>query len=51
MKFDNIIPLGDHCAAGFILKDLELRKKSYPFDWTNHAGGIMKTSIYLSSKN
>ena len=46
MKFDNIIPLGDHCAVAFILKDLGLRQKAYPFDWTNHAGGIMKTSIH-----
>jgi hypothetical protein len=46
MKFDNIIPLGDHCAGAFILKDLNLRIKAYPFDWTNHSGGISKTSIY-----
>lgn len=36
MKFDNIIPLGDHCAASLILKELGLRKKSYPFDWISH---------------
>jgi hypothetical protein len=46
MKFDNIIPLGDHCAGAFILKDLGLRQKAYPFDWTNHSGGISKTSIH-----
>lgn len=28
-----IIPLGDHCAISMILKELNLREKSYPFDW------------------
>jgi len=36
MNFDNIIPLGDHCAVSQILKELGLRKKSYPFDWCAH---------------
>ncbi len=31
--FNNIIPIGDHCAISMILKDLNLREKSYPFDW------------------
>lgn len=37
MKYDNIIPLGDNCAISIILKELGLRKKSYPFDWISHA--------------
>jgi hypothetical protein len=46
MNYDNIIPLGDHCSPSIILKELNLRKKSYPFDWTNHAGGIFNTNLY-----
>ena len=33
VKDYNIIPIGDHCSSANILKDLELRKCSYPFDW------------------
>ena len=29
----NIIPVGDHCATATILKDLNRRTCSYPFDW------------------
>ena len=29
----NIIPIGDHCASAIILKELDIRKCSYPFDW------------------
>lgn len=29
----NLIPLGDHCAIANILKEINLRKNSYPFDW------------------
>ncbi len=29
----NIIPIGDHCAISIILKELNLRKQSYPFVW------------------
>jgi hypothetical protein len=36
MICDNIIPLGDHCAISMILKEFNLRKKSYPFDWCAH---------------
>lgn len=34
----NIIPLGDNCAISMILKDLEKREKSYPFDWISSLG-------------
>ena len=34
--YDNIIPLGDHCAPAMILQNLNLRKKAYPFDWCSH---------------
>jgi|688.fasta_scaffold559854_1 hypothetical protein len=45
MKFDNIIPLGDNCAISIILKELGLRKKSYPFDWISHVGSSPAHSI------
>ena len=45
MKFDNIIPLGDNCAISIILKELGLRKKSYPFDWISHVGPSPTYSI------
>lgn len=31
--YDEIIPIGDNCLPAFILKELNLRKASYPFDW------------------
>ena len=40
-----IIPLGDHCAISIILKELNLREKSYPFDWD--ATSILKLDISL----
>lgn len=41
----NIIPVGDHCAISIILKELGLRKKSYPFDWIMHTDNINNTNI------
>jgi hypothetical protein len=38
MNYSNIIPLGDNCAISIILKELNLRSKSYPFDWCSHVG-------------
>jgi hypothetical protein len=34
----NIIPLGDNCAISIILKELNKRKKAYPFDWISSVG-------------
>jgi len=42
---DNIIPLGDNCAISIILRELGLRKKSYPFDWCSHIGPLPTYSI------
>lgn len=33
MKYEHIIPLGDHCATAMILKHRGFRKCSYPFDY------------------
>ena len=39
----NIIPIGDHCAI--ILKELGLRKKSYPFDWNTNIEQLHDSNI------
>jgi hypothetical protein len=41
----NIIPLGDHCAISIILKELDIRQKSYPFDWVVKTDPIHDTNI------
>ena len=41
----NIIPIGDHCAISMILNELNLRKVSYPFDWTSHTEQVHDTNI------
>ena len=41
----NLIPLGDHCAISEILRDLNLRKCSYPFDWVAKPGLISNTNL------
>jgi hypothetical protein len=41
----NIIPIGDHCAISIILKELNLRLKSYPFDWVTNVDQIHNTNI------
>jgi hypothetical protein len=46
----NIIPLGDHCAIAIILKELSLRKKSYPFDWVTMAGIPDTTTIIYNTE-
>ena len=47
----NIIPIGDHCAISIILKDLGLRNKSYPFDWSSHTDILFNTNIIYTYKN
>jgi hypothetical protein len=41
----NIIPIGDHCAISLILKELNLRTKSYPFDWVTAIDQLNDTNI------
>lgn len=41
----NIIPIGDHCAISIILKELNLRKQSYPFDWVSKLEQVHATNI------
>lgn len=43
-NYTNIISLGDHCAIPMILNELNLRKKSYPFDWYVCAGANIYNS-------
>jgi len=41
----NIIPIGDHCAISVILKSLDLREHSYPFDWVVKVEQLHDTNI------
>lgn len=41
----NLIPIGDHCAISMILNDLQLRCKSYPFDWVSNKDELYNTNI------
>ena len=41
----NIIPIGDHCAIPSILKEMNLRLKSYPFDWVTNIEHLYDTNI------
>ena len=41
----NIIPVGDNCMVAEILRDLGLRKCSYPFDWISHTNYYNATNI------
>jgi hypothetical protein len=41
----NIIHIGDHCAIPYILKEINLRLKSYPFDWVTKIDHLYDTNI------
>ena len=47
MEFDNIIPIGDHCVIAQVLRELNIRKKAYPFDW-NCYKDMTDTSIRIN---
>jgi|UniRef100_A0A6C0HXM7 hypothetical protein len=40
-----MISIGDHCTVPLLLKELNLRTKSYPFDWTTHEEQLHDTNI------
>lgn len=40
-----MISIGDHCIVPLLLQELNLRKKSYPFDWTTHQEQLHDTNI------
>jgi hypothetical protein len=44
-SYHNIIPIGDHCAISIILRELNLRQKSYPFDWVTNVESLHDTNI------
>ena len=46
----NIIPIGDHCIISLILKELNLRKQSYPFDWVTNIEELYDTNIIYNIK-
>ena len=41
----NIIPMGDNCIVAETLRDIGLRKCSYPFDWISHMNYFTATNI------
>jgi len=45
MQKYNLISIGDHCTVPEILRKLELRTCSYPFDWIAKPGLIHNTNI------
>ena len=45
MEKYNIIPMGDNCIIAEVLKDLGIRKCSYPFDWITHVNYFKATNI------
>ncbi len=45
MQKYNLISIGDHCTVPEILRKLELRTCSYPFDWIAKPGLIYNTNI------
>jgi hypothetical protein len=47
MKYEYIIPIGDHCATSILLKELQIRNFSYPFDWTVHIDQLNETNINI----
>jgi hypothetical protein len=44
----NFIVVGDHCAPTIIIKDLGLRKASYPFDWVVHNDQVLSSNLYYN---
>lgn len=49
LTYDFIIPIGDHCAISIILKELGIRRYSYPFDWTFLGyNDLNKTNIMIN---
>lgn len=46
-----IIPIGDHCHNAVILRDLGIRKTSYPFDWIAKSSLSKNTDILLQILN
>jgi len=44
LLYDNIIPLGDHCIGAIILKELNLRKCAYPYDWFSSSSSNLDDS-------
>ena len=40
-----MISIGDHCIVPLLLQELNLRTKSYPFDWTTHQEQLYDTNI------
>jgi len=46
----SIISIGDHCAIPIILKEIEIRKCSYPFDWVTKVEQLHDTNIIYNTQ-
>ena len=46
----NFIPIGENCSSASFLNNLELRKKSFPFDWVRHYVCINENNIIYNVK-
>ena len=46
----NFIPMGENCSSASFLNGLELRKRSFPFDWVRHYVCIHENNIIYNVK-
>ena len=46
----NFIPMGENCSSATFLNGLELRKRSFPFDWVRHYVCINENNIIYNVK-
>ena len=44
VKFDEIISLGSQCDPSLTLKIINLKNKTYPFDWVRSNTKIIRSS-------
>lgn len=44
----NLISLGDHCAIPIVLKELNLKKHTYPFDWISLYEQLNDSNIMIN---
>jgi len=50
MKYDEIISLGSSCCPGLSLRNLKLKKETYPFDWVRNNSKIIY-DVLLNGKD
>ena len=50
MKYDEIVSLGSNCCPGLSLRNLNLKKETYPFDWVRNNSKIIY-DVLLNGKD